>query len=112
MALVGALIRVDQAIETAKKAHAETVTLYVDDISAYVIEANNCRDSIALGRTEWRERWHGSGPDRGSMICAVNKHGGHGEQIAHFGDAPGIHEKVSRIVLLHNARLSDHESAR
>jgi len=113
MGLVGALIRVDQAIDAAKEANAETVTLHIDDISAYVIEANSCRDSIALGRKEWRERWFGSGPDRGSMICAVTgPFDLHGEQIAHFGDAEGIHQTVSKIVLLHNARLSEHESAR
>ena len=112
MALVGALNRVDHAIETAKASHAETVTLNLDDICAYVIEANACRDSIALGRMEWIERWYGSGSDRGSMICAKSPSGGHGEQLAHFGDAEGIHQAVSRIVLLHNARLSEHDSAR
>lgn len=82
-----------------------TVAIAIDDLRAVIDEMTAMRDTLALGKRHWRERWYGSDPQRGSSVCATTEHGLHGEVIAYLGGDEETHKEVRKLVLAHNAAM-------
>jgi hypothetical protein len=107
-----ALSRVCKALERAEAelpqlaAPDGTVALQIDDLRAVITQMDRMRDTLALSRKEWIERWYGSEPQRGSSICTVGKHGGHGETIAYLGGDEETHKLAQKLVSIHNSMLA------
>lgn len=83
-----------------------TVAIQIDDLRAVITQMDRMRDTLARGRKEWIERWYGSEPQRGSAICAVGLHGGHGETIAYLGGDEETHALAHKLVAMHNSTLA------
>lgn len=82
-----------------------TVAVQIDDLRAVITMMDELRDTIALGKRQWTERWNGSQPAQGSAIWSVDEYGRATQMLAYFGGDEATHDAVSRIVALHNARL-------
>lgn len=107
-----ALARVVANLERAEEELSQlaapdgSVAINIDDLRSVIKQMDYMRDTLALGKREWVERWYGSEPERGSSVCAVSKSGGHGELIAYLGGDDKTHIAVGRLVLAHNAALA------
>jgi hypothetical protein len=106
MATVKALRRVRDALDRAEAEYPilaapdGTVAVSIVDLRTVLQEMDRMRDTLALGRQEWRERWYGSPPERGSSIVTVR-----GDLVAYVGGDQDTHDAVSQIVATHNASL-------
>lgn len=112
-----ALARVVANLERAEEELSQlaapdgSVAINIDDLRSVIKQMDYMRDTLALGKREWVERWYGLEPERGSSVCAVSKSGGHGELIAYLGGDDKTHIAVGRLVLAHNAALAALSSA-
>ena len=59
-----------------------TVAIQIDDLRAVINMMDELRDTIALGRRQWTERWNGSPPERGSAIWSVDEYGRAAQMLA------------------------------
>ena len=111
-----ALMRVRANLERAEAELSElaapdgSVAIQIDDLRSVITQMDRMRDTLALGKRFWIERWHGSEPQRGSAICAVNKHGGHGVLIAYLGGDENTHKAALALVSAHNAALAESDA--
>ena len=87
-----------------------TVAIAIDDLRAVIDEMTAMRDTLALGKRHWLQRWYGSEPQRGSSVCAATEHGLHGELIAYLGGDEETHKAVGKLVAAHNAALAQFEA--
>lgn len=110
-----ALRRVIVALERAENEYSKlaapdgSVAVDIDDLRSVITQMDRMRDTLALGRQYWIERWYGSEPERGSAICIVGPtdRSGHGELLAYLGGDETTHKAVGIIVAAHNAALDD-----
>lgn len=108
----GALQRVEAALVRAETEEPQlaapdgTVSVQIDDLRSTLAQMDRMRDTLALGKQFWRERWYGSEPERGSAICVVGRDGGHGELLAYLGGDEKTHHAVQSVVAAHNAALA------
>lgn len=77
-----------------------TVAVAIEDLRTLFEMFDEMRDTLALGREEWRQRWYGSPPMRGSSVVTVT-----GATIAYLGGNEETHAEVGKIVAAHNASL-------
>lgn len=109
---VGAVSRIVAALEQAEHegpllaAPDGTVAVKIEDLRAMVDKMDHMRDTLALGKMFWRERWYGSAPFKGSSIVTEG-----GQTIAYLGGNEETHSEVSKIVAAHNAALNESMSA-
>lgn len=106
MAQVKALFRVRSALDRAEEeqpllaAPDGTVAVSIVDLRSMFEQMDAMRDTLALGRQEWRERWYGSPPQQGSSIVTTR-----GALVAYIGGNEETHSAVSQVVAAHNASL-------
>jgi hypothetical protein len=104
---VQAIFRVVAALERAEQEHPHlaapdgTVAVQIEDLRALVDQLDEQRDTLALGRSFWRERWYGSAPERGSSIVTER-----GATVAYLGGNEETHDEVRKVVAAHNAALN------
>lgn len=74
------------------------VSVPIAELRLFCNEQSRLQDLFALSRQQWRGRWHGSEPLRGSSILGKS-----GAMLAYLGDGEGMHDKAGEIILAHNA---------
>lgn len=79
-----------------------TVAVDIEQLRIVVDAFDRMRDTLALGKMEWRGCWYGSPPFKGSSIVTEG-----GDTLAYLGGNEETHSEVGKIVAAHNAALAE-----